>query len=110
MNNKDTNTEKFSFENTEVAFTDKSDIELKESYWMFKLLNNGLLVNIGSRFTSIALKLRLPIKSAVKATIFKFFVGGETIEEAVPKIKNLERYGITTILDYGVEAKNSEFD
>lgn len=110
MNNKDTNTEKFSFENTEVAFTDKSDIELKESYWMFKLLNNGLLVNIGSRFTSIALKLRLPIKSAVKATIFKFFVGGETIEEAVPKIKNLERHGITTILDYGVEAKNSEFD
>lgn len=110
MSDKDTNPKRLSFENTEVAFADKSDQELKESYWMFKLINNNALVSWGSFFTNVALKLRVPIKPVVKATIFKLFVGGETLEEAKPKIKGLEKYGINTILDYGVEAKNSEYD
>lgn len=110
MNDKDTNPKRLSFENTEVAFADKSDQELKESYWMFRLINNNALVSWGSFFTNVALKFRMPIKPVVKATIFKLFVGGETLKEAEPKIKRLEEYGINTILDYGVEAKNSEYD
>ncbi|MEX0813230.1 MAG: proline dehydrogenase family protein [Chitinophagales bacterium] len=110
MNNKDTKTKRLSFENTAIAFADKSDLELKEAYWMYKLINNGTLVELGSFFTNMALKFRFPVKPVVKATVFKLFVGGESLEEARPKIERLAGYGINTILDYGVEAKSSEYD
>lgn len=110
MTDKDIKPKGLSFDNTVIAFTDKSDKELKEAYWIFKLINNGTLVNIGSRLANIALKFHLPIQPFVKATIFKLFVGGETLENTRPKVQRLAKYGINTILDYGVEAKSSEYD
>jgi len=97
------------FSNTEIAFSYKSDKELKNLKWLFRLMNNGALVNFGSLVTPLALKLRLPfVKSSIKKTIFKQFVGGENLLDTQSKIDLLNKYGTQTILDFGAESKTSE--
>lgn len=94
--------------NTEIAFAYKSNRELRESYWLFKLMNHASLVKIGTNLAMTALNWHLPIKGIVKRTIYRQFCGGETIEECNKLIKKLGEFNIKTILDYGVEAKNNE--
>src|SRR5882724_8700484 len=99
-----------SFNNTEVAFSGKSNNDLNRSYWLFKMVSNSSFVNIGKSLTSFAIKTHLPIKGIIKATIFKQFCGGETIEECDRTIKELGKFNIGTILDYSVEGKETEKD
>lgn len=101
-----------SFDNTEIAFSSKTDKELKWAHKLFQLIGNNCLVKIGSWGSSLALKIGLPIKGIVKKTIFAQFCGGETIEECSNTIKHLGNYNVGTILDYSVEGKttNTEFD
>ena len=99
-----------SFDNTEIAFSGKSDADLGRSYLLFRLVGNNKLVKIGKRLTYFAIKLKLPVKALVKATIFRQFCGGETIAECDSTITSLSKYKIKTILDYSIESKNSEID
>jgi proline dehydrogenase len=99
-----------SFNNTEVAFSGKSNNDLNRSYWLFKLVSNSTFVNIGKSLTTFAIKTYLPIKALIKATIFKQFCGGETIHECDRTIKELGKFNVGTILDYSVEGKESEQD
>ena len=99
-----------SFENTEIAFSSKSDGELKRSYYLFKLIGNPTLVSFGQVATNIALKIRFPIAWAIKGNIFKHFCGGENIAECAQATKILDKFHIGTILDYSVEGKESEDD
>lgn len=99
-----------SFDNTEIAFSSKSDRDLKRSYWLFKIIGSPVLVNIGSKLTPIAISLHLPIRGLIRATIFKQFVGGEDIKDCTDTINYLNKYGIGTILDYSVEGKTTESD
>jgi proline dehydrogenase len=99
-----------SFDNTEVAFSGKSNKDLERSYWLFKLVSNPTFVNIGKSLTNFAINIHFPIKGMIKATIFKQFCGGETIEECDRAIKELGRFNIGTILDYSVEGKETEAD
>lgn len=99
-----------SFDNTEKAFISKSDKDLRRSYRLFKIIGNPTFVKLGGFFTPIALKLRLPIKGIIKNTIYKQFVGGETIEDCNKTIEALGKYNIGTILDYSVEGKEAEAD
>lgn len=99
-----------SFDNTEVAFSGKSDADLNRSYWLFKLIGNSVVVNVGQSLTTFAINTRLPIKGIIKATIFRQFVGGENITECNKTIETLARYRIGTILDYSVEGKENESD
>ena len=99
-----------SFENTEIAFKNKSNNDLKKAYWLFKIVANPKLVNFGKTATNIALKLRLPIDGFIKKTIFKQFCGGETIKECEKVTKSMAEFGVQTILDYSVEGKTSEED
>ena len=97
-----------SFENTEVAFRHSSNTDLKRAYWLFRIININFLVKIGPPITNFAMNIGLPIKSLIKATIFKHFCGGETIEECDNTIKNLSQGGVGTILDYSVEGEDDE--
>jgi proline dehydrogenase len=97
-----------SFDNTENAFKAKSNSELRRSYWLFKLISNPLLVKSGATFGPLA--LNLGFKGLIKGTIFKQFVGGETIHDCNKTIQELGNYNIGTILDYSVEGKESEKD
>jgi len=99
-----------SFNNTEVAFSGKTKNDLNRSYWLFKLVSNSAFVNLGKSITTFAINTHLPIKGIIKATIFKQFCGGETIEECDKTIAELGKFNIGTILDYSVEGKETEKD
>ncbi|MEO6883240.1 MAG: proline dehydrogenase family protein [Bacteroidia bacterium] len=99
-----------SFDNTEIAFSGKTATDLNRSYWLFKMVSNMRLVKIGKSLTTFAINFHLPIKSIIKATIFKQFCGGETIAECDHTIEVLQKYKVGTILDYSVEGKKSEKD
>ncbi|WP_417265230.1 proline dehydrogenase family protein [Brumimicrobium sp.] len=99
-----------SFDNTEIAFSYKSDKELKRAYTMFKLVGKSWLVQLGKKMVPIAFKLRLPINGLIKSTIFKQFCGGETIDDCDETIQTLFDNKVGTILDYSVEGKTEEVD
>lgn len=101
-------TEKLSFENTEVAFAYKTNGGLKKAVWLFSLINSNLITTLGTRLTPWAFKIGLPIRGIVRSTIFSQFCGGETLEECAATIEKLTKYHVETILDYGVEAKETE--
>jgi proline dehydrogenase len=96
------------FEDTSVAFASKSDTKLRKTYWLFSLMNQARVVNLGTFFIKLALKLNLPIKNLIRVTIFEQFCGGETINGCDPTIKMLGKSGIGTILDYSVEGEDKE--
>lgn len=101
---------KVSFDNTEIAFSSKSDNELGQSYWLFRIISSPTIVLIGKWLTDIALALYLPIKWIIKPTIFKHFCGGETIEESRKKMNALAVHNIKSVLDYSAEGKDAEKD
>ncbi|MCO6510561.1 MAG: proline dehydrogenase family protein [Aridibacter famidurans] len=98
------------FQDTETAFKDKSDAELREKYRLFKLMNSPILNGIGTRSAEFALSIGLPVEWLIKRTIFEQFCGGETIEECQATIDRLGNSGIGAILDYSVEGKTTEAD
>jgi len=99
---------KVDFSNTAIAFERYSDRELKETNWLFSMMSKSWLVNIGSDLTLLALRLRMPIKGIIKKTIFKHFCGGATFDECRRSIKELAKYNVGSILDYGAEGKETE--
>lgn len=101
---------KLNFQDTETAFADKSNRELKEKYRMFKMMNSPLLNNLGTKSAQLALSLNLPVEWLIKNTIYEQFCGGENIEECQQTIEKLGDSKIGTILDYSVEGKSDEAD
>ncbi|WP_192821574.1 proline dehydrogenase family protein [Rufibacter sp. LB8] len=97
-----------SFEDTAIAFADKSDAELYKTYLLFAAMNNNSLVKMGGGMMKKALSWNLPVKFLIKKSIFEQFCGGETIQECTPTIHKLAASGIGTILDYSVEGESNE--
>lgn len=99
------------FSNTEIAFAHKSDKELKETAWLFRLMNKSWLVDIGSKLGVTAVKWHFPFaKKLVEKTIFEQFCGGTTLLRSKPTIEQLYKYNVLSVLDYGAEAKDTEDD
>jgi proline dehydrogenase len=99
------------FTNTEVAFSSKTNKELREMKWLFGLMNNQRLVDFGSQLALFAVKHNFPFaQRIIKRTLFKHFCGGTSIFECQPKIDKLFLSQVATILDFGAEAKESEED
>lgn len=96
------------FEDTSVAFASKSDSQLRKTYWLFASMNRAGLVNVGTFFIKLALRLHLPIKNLLRSTIYEQFCGGETIRECENTIQLLAGSGIGTILDYSIEGEDDE--
>ena len=97
-----------SFENTQNAFAYKSTKALKSAKLLFGFMGYPTLVQMGTRLVPALLKAGLPIKGIIRQTIFKQFVGGETLTETIPVAQMLADYGVDVILDYGVEGKEGE--
>ena len=97
-----------SFDNTENAFAYKTDKELKGARFLFKTMEFSWFVQIGTRLTPFIMKTGLPVHGIIRKTIFKQFVGGETLEETAEVGAVLGKYGVQVILDYGVEGKQGE--
>jgi proline dehydrogenase len=97
-----------SFENTENAFAYKTNKELKLAHFLFSSMSYQFLVKMGTTVTPWVIKAGIPIKGLIRNTIFKQFVGGETLQETAKVAKKLAEYNVKTILDYGVEGKEGE--
>lgn len=97
-----------SFDNTENAFAYKSVKDLKKAKFLFTSMNYQWVVNAGVRLTPFAMKTGLPVRGLIQNTIFKQFVGGETLEETTSIGDILAKYGVDVILDYGIEGKEGE--
>jgi proline dehydrogenase len=98
-----------SFDNTEIAFAHKDDKALKKAHFLFSSMGKPWLVNFGTKFTPIAIKWHLPFtKTIIRNTIFKQFVGGETLQQTAIVANNLQQYNVQVILDYGVEGGDDD--
>ncbi|MHA3787877.1 proline dehydrogenase family protein [Flavobacterium hauense] len=100
------------FNNTADAFALKSDTELDRAYFLFKMIASQPLVRIGTAVTNFALNLHLPVEGLIRATVFDHFCGGTTEEDCLPVVDKMFTKGVSSVLDYSVEAKEdeSEFD
>lgn len=97
-----------SFENTEHAFAYKTNQELKKARFLFSTMGYASLVKLGTRITPWAMRVGLPIKGLIRSTIFKQFVGGETLSKTKWVADRLDKFNVRVILDYGVEGKDGE--
>lgn len=96
------------FGNTEVAFKGKSNGDLSRAQLLFRVIGNPFLSWLGKHCTVLAIKLRLPVKGLIKATIFKQFCGGEDIEDSMDTSAQLAFHKVGTILDHSVEGEDDE--
>ncbi|MGB4655021.1 MAG: proline dehydrogenase family protein [Bacteroidales bacterium] len=91
------------FNDTKTAFEYKSTGSLKQSKLLFKTIASNALVKTGKALANTAIKIKFPIGWAIKPTLYKHFVGGETLEDCEKTVELLNKYNVKTILDYSVE-------
>ena len=96
------------FNDTATAFSGRTDKALKWEYQLFRMMNHPVLTNVLTTMASLSIKMHLPVKWLIKKTVYEQFCGGETLEETKKVLAELEKFGISAIIDYGVEGKESE--
>lgn len=96
------------FNNTQVAFSLKSDTELDRAYFLFKLIDSQPLVRIGTAVTNFAIKAHLPVEGLIRATVFDHFCGGVNEDDCLPVVDKMFTKGVSSVLDYSVEGKEEE--
>ena len=96
------------FSDTKNAFAYQTNESLKKAYWLFKSISYPKLVGIGSKLFSFGIEKGLPLKGIVRNTLYKQFVGGESIDKCENTIDRLWQYQVGTILDYSVEGMKTE--
>jgi proline dehydrogenase len=100
--------EKVSFDDTRIAFSYKSDKELRMARFIFSVVNHPFISSVATYLVKVAILLKLPVIPLIRSTIFNHFCGGESIEEAESTIHHIGGFGVNTILDYSVEGEKSE--
>ena len=95
-------------DNTKNGFTLKSNFELRKAYFLFKIISNKTLTNLGKLALEVSLKLRLPILFIVKGTVFEQFCSGETLDESFDTVKKLNNKNVKSYLHYSVEGLENE--
>jgi len=96
------------FNNTQVAFSLKTDTELDRAYFLFKMIDNEPLVRIGTAVTNFAIKAHLPVEGLIRATVFDHFCGGVNEDDCLPVVDKMYTKGVSSVLDYSVEGKEEE--
>jgi len=95
-------------DNTKNGFTLKSNFELKKAYFLFRIISNKSLTNIGKKALQISLKLRLPILFLVKRTVFEQFCSGESLDDSFETVQRLYDKNVKSYLSYSVEGLENE--
>ncbi|GGG48550.1 proline dehydrogenase family protein [Bizionia arctica] len=96
------------FDNTEIAFSLKSNSELNRAYLLFKMISYEPLVKVGKVLTNFAIKANLPVDSVIRATVFDHFCGGISEKDCIPVIDSMYEKGVSSVLDFSVEGKEVE--
>ena len=77
------------FDDTAIAFSYKSDRELRKANFIFTVVNHPSFSRLATGAVRLGMSLHLPIKGLVKRTVFQHFCGGETIEKTDHTIQHL---------------------
>lgn len=96
------------FNNIEVAFRYRSNKELKMSKMLFSIIDSSVITKLGIALTRLSIALGLPLNAIFKKTLFRQFCGGTTLGEAGITAGKLRQYKVHSILDYGVEGKETD--
>lgn len=97
------------FNDTQIAFQDKSTDQLKKAQWMFRAIENPTLTGVGINILNFTVKNNFPfVEGIVRKTLFEQFVGGETREKSMEVVKKLFKHHIGSIFDYAIEGKEEE--
>jgi proline dehydrogenase len=96
------------FDDTAVAFSYKSDKELRKANFIFSVVNHPAISTVATSLAKAGLAFHLPVKGLIKYTVFEHFCGGETIDQSERTIKTLSRYHVGTILDFSAEGAHTE--
>jgi proline dehydrogenase len=99
---------KISFDNTAIAFSYKSNAELKKANFIFSTVNHPWISALSTGAVKLGLKLHLPIEGIIRKTAFDHFCGGVSIQDSEKVIQKLGAFNVGTILDYSVEGEKSE--
>jgi proline dehydrogenase len=99
---------KVRFDDTQTAFSYKSDRQLRTANWVFSFVNHPVISAVATWCAKVGLATGLPVKGLIRKTVFAHFCGGETILESERTTKALAQYNVGTILDYSVEGEKSE--
>ena len=87
------------FDNTEVAFSYKSDSRLKKANFIFTIVSHPAISSMATAVVRAGLALRLPIEGLIKLTVFDHFCGGETIEKSEETIQRLAQFHVGTTVN-----------
>ncbi|MDH6358729.1 proline dehydrogenase family protein [Parabacteroides sp. PF5-9] len=96
------------FNNTEIAFSSKSKGELQNAYLLFSVMKYPWIVKCGKVLSNIAIKIHFPLNWAVKPTLYKQFVGGETVKDCEKTIQHLRKYNVKSTLDFSAEGEQTK--
>src|SRR6185295_14220207 len=99
---------KVHFDDTAVAFSYKSDRDLRKANFIFTVVNHPFISGLATSAVRVAMGLHFPVKGLIKKTVFEHFCGGETIHQSEETIQKLARFHVGTILDYSVEGTKTE--
>jgi proline dehydrogenase len=97
-----------SFDNTRIAFARMDQLALRRARLLFGVMGMKGLVLAANRILPALIRAGLPVGWLVKPTIYKHFVGGETLGGCAGLVDSLAGYGVKSILDYSVEGIGSE--
>ena len=98
------------FDNTKDAYILKSNWNLHTAKILFIVITKRTVVSVLTNLLLFFLKFNLPINWLVKETIYKHFCGGINFNECSDTISKMKKFGVNSILDYSIEALNSEKD
>lgn len=98
------------FNNTEIAYKLKSNLNLYNAKFLFLVITKKFIVSILTKMTLFLLHFNIPIKWILKRTIYSHFCGGTNLEECSKIINNMRKMGVFSILDFSIEALESEND
>lgn len=96
------------FNNTEKAFSLKSNSELNRAHFLFQMIGKPELVKIGTSLTNFALQFHLPVEGIIRKTVFDHFCGGVSEQDCMQVVAKMHTKGVSSVLDYSVEGKEEE--
>jgi len=80
------------------------------AYALFSAMNSNFLMKSVKSASDVAVRLGIPLNWVLKPTLYRQFVGGETIDECKEVVKRLYNSGIESILDYSAESSSELSD
>ncbi len=96
------------FNNTEKAFSLKSNAEISRAHFLFQMIGKPVLVKIGTSLTNFALQFHLPVERIIRKTVFDHFCGGVSEQDCLQVVAKMYTKGVSSVLDYSVEGKEEE--